>query len=83
MVNGKPVTVSLALGDRVECNTIFSWPFLQKIMTSIITDNNDLVIGLLGDQFSLEMMVPQRSKEAPKTSAGLRVSLPVAIKKTR
>ena len=28
MVNRKPVTVSLALGEGVACHTIFSWPFL-------------------------------------------------------
>ena len=31
VVNRKPVTASLALGEEVACNTIFSWPFLHKI----------------------------------------------------
>ena len=31
VVNGQPVTVSLALGEGVACNNIFSWPFLQTI----------------------------------------------------
>ena len=31
VVNGKPKTVSLALGEGVACNTIFSWSFLKKI----------------------------------------------------
>ena len=55
------------------CNTIFSWPFLKTIKSSILTDKNDLVSGLLGEQFKLEMMVPQRTKEALKTSEGLPV----------
>ena len=37
--------------------------------------------GLLGERFRLEMMVPQRSKESPKTSEVLPFSLPVAIQK--
>ena len=44
-----------------------------------MTKNNALVSGLLGEQFRMEMMVPQRSKEAPKTSEGLPVSFPVKI----
>ena len=44
-----------------------------------MTKNNALVDGLLGEQFRMEMIVPQRSKEAPKTSEGLPVSFPVSI----
>ena len=79
MVNVKPVTVSLALGEGVACNTIFSWPFLQKIKASIMTKNNALFSGILGEQFKMEMMVSQRSKEAPKKSEGLPVSLIISI----
>ena len=79
MVNGKPVTVFLAIAEGVSCNTIFSWPFLQTIKPSIVTKNNALVSGLLGETFRLEMMVLQRAKEAPKTSEGLPVSLQFSI----
>ena len=79
MVNGKPVTVSLAIVEGVAFNTIFSWPFLQTIKASIMIKDYDLVCGLLGEQFRLEMMVPQRAKEAPKTSEGLPVSFPFPI----
>ena len=79
VVNGKPATVSLALGEGMTCKTIFSWPFLQIIKASIITENNDLVSGLLVEQFRLEMMVPQREKESPKTSEGLSFSLAFSI----
>ena len=48
LVNGKPVTLSLALGEGVACNTIFSWPFLHKIKASFMDDKNSLVSGLLG-----------------------------------
>ena len=41
--------------------------------------NNDLVTGLLGNNFRLDMMVPQRSKKAPQKSEGLPVSLTVKI----
>ena len=68
VVNGKPVTVSLALGEGVACNTIFSWPFLQKIKASIVTNQNYLVRRILIEKFRLEMVVPQRAKESPKTS---------------
>ena len=44
-----------------------------------MTDNNALVSGLMGEQFRLEMMVPQRAKEPPKTSDGIPVSLPFSI----
>ena len=43
------------------------------------TKNNAFVRGILGDQFRLEMMVPQTAKEAPKISEGLPVSSPVSI----
>ena len=79
VVNGKPATVLLALGEGVAHNTIFSWPFLQTIKASITTKNNDLVSGLLGEQFRLEIIVPKISKEAPRTSEGLPVSSPVSI----
>ena len=62
-VNRKRVTFSLALGEGVPCNTIFSWPFLNTIKSSIINNNNALVSGILGEQFSLEIMFPQRDKE--------------------
>ena len=70
----KLVTVSLDIGEVMACNTIFSSQFLQTTKASMMTENNDLVIGLLGDQFRLDIMIPQRSKEAPKTSEGLIVS---------
>ena len=44
-----------------------------------MTDNNALVIRLLGEQFKLEKMVPKRAKESSKTSEGLPVSLPFSI----
>ena len=57
VVNRKPVTVSLTLGEGVACNTIFSWPFWQTIKASL-TKNNYLLIALLREQFRLEMMIP-------------------------
>ena len=47
VVNRKLVTVSLALGEGVAFNIIFSWPFLQIIKSSIMTYNNALVSGIL------------------------------------
>ena len=58
VVNGKPVTVSVTLVGGLACNTIFSWTFLQIIKASIITKNNYLVIGLLGEKLRREIMVP-------------------------
>ena len=83
VVNGKPMTVSLDLVEGVTRNTIFSWPFLQAIKASIMDKNNALVSGLLGEQFRMEMMVPQRAKESNKTSEGLPVSLPVSIQRKK
>ena len=79
MVNRKPVTVYLALGEGVACNTIFSWTFLQTIKSLIMNENNDLVGRLLGEQFKLDMMVPRRAREAIKISEGLPVSLPFQV----
>ena len=42
-----------------------------------MNDNNALLSGILVDQLNMDMMVPQRAKEAPKTSEGLPVSSPV------
>ena len=44
-----------------------------------MTENNELVSGILGEQFMMEMMVTQISKEAPKTPEGLPVSMLVSI----
>ena len=71
--------VSLSIREGVECNIIFSWPVLQTIKASIVLDNNNLVSGLLGEKFKLEMMVPKRAKEAPKKSERLPVLFPVSI----
>ena len=79
VVDRKRVTVSLALGEKVARKTTFSWPLLHTIKDSIMTNKNDLVIGILGEQFRLKMMVPQIYKEEPKTSKGLTVPLPVSI----
>ena len=79
MVNGKPVTVSLALGEWVACNTIFSWPFLKTSKASIMNEKNALVRGLLGEQFRMDMMVLQIAKEGTETSEVLPVSLPFSI----
>ena len=48
-----------------------------------MTNNNTLISGIFGDQFNLDMMVPQRSNEAPKTSEGLPVLFPVTIPETQ
>ena len=77
------MTVPLDIGEGVAYNTIFSWPFLQTIKASRTTEKNALVSGLLGEQFRLEMMVPQRAKEAPKTSERLPVLFPVVIQEKR
>ena len=38
VVNGKLVTVSIALGQEMAYNTIFAWPLLKTINSSIITE---------------------------------------------
>ena len=63
MVNVKPVTVSLAIGELVACNTILLWKFPQAIKASVMTKNNALVSEIMGEKFRLEMMVPQRANE--------------------
>ena len=66
MVKTQPVAVSLDLGEGLICNAMFSWSLLQTFMDSIRTDNNSLFSQLLEYQFKMEMMIPQRSKEATK-----------------
>ena len=63
VVNGKPGTVSPDLGEGATCNTIFSWPFLQTIKASIMTKNNDLVSGLLGEHFRLQIWFHKESRK--------------------
>ena len=55
---------------------------LQTIKASIMVKNNALISVLLEENFKMEMIFSQRSKESPKTSEGLPVSLPVAIPET-
>ena len=83
VVNGQLVTVYLALGEGVACNTTFSWPFMKTIKTLITTKNNALVSGIMGYQFKLDMMVPQRPKDQPKAPEGIPVSLSFAIPETQ
>ena len=73
MVFGKPVQVSLVLGEGVACNTILSCLFLKTIKASIMTKNNALVSGLLKENFKLVMVVPQISKESTKKIEGISV----------
>ena len=51
----------------------------ETIKAEIINKNNALVIGFLGEQFSMGIMVPQRAKESTKTPEGLSVSFPVSV----
>ena len=51
VVNGKPVKVSLTIVEGVTCNTIFPYLFLQTNNYLIMTKNNDLGSGLLGEHF--------------------------------
>ena len=83
MENVQLVIVSLTLGEVVVCNTIFAWTFLQTNKASIMTKNNSLFIVILGEKFKLNMMVPQRSQESPKSSEILPVLLTVTIPETK
>ena len=73
MVNVKPVTFSFTIGEGEAYNTIPSWTLLQTIKASTMTHKNALVSGILREKFKMDMMVPQKYKEAPKTSEGLPV----------
>ena len=48
-----------------------------------MTENNALVSVLLVEQLKMEMMVPQRSKEATNASEVIPVLLPVAFPETQ
>ena len=48
-----------------------------------MTKNNVLISVLLGEQFKMYIMVPQRFKETTKTPEELLVSLIVAIQETK
>ena len=56
---------------------------MKKIKASIITKNKNLISELPRYKFNMDTMVTQRSKEAPKTSERIPVSLPVIIPKTQ
>ena len=63
--NGKPVVITVALGERVATNTILSLPFLVAIKASILFESMTLVSGVLGDSYKIDMMVPLRADRAP------------------
>ena len=44
-----------------------------------MTENNNLVSGIIGEQLNLEMMLPQIYREAPNTSEVILVSFLVTI----
>ena len=73
MVNTQAVTVYFNLGEVLACNTIFLWPFLRTIKASILTENNALVSGFLGEQFNMDIMVPQIYRKSTNTSEGIPV----------
>ena len=62
--------------------TVFLWPFLQKIKSSIMTKCNSLFSGILGEKLNLEMMVTIIFREAKITPEGILVSLLVSIPET-
>ena len=82
LVKSQPVVLSIDFGELVTHITLSYHDFFWKMMVSILSYNNFLIIGLLGEYFKLEMMVPQRSKNATKASNGIMVSLPVYITKS-
>ena len=71
------------MNNRKQSPSPFLWPFMQKIKALIITNDNALVSGLLIDYFKLEIIVPKRDKESPKSSEGLPLSLPITITDTQ
>ena len=56
VVNAQLATVSLTLGERVAQNTIFSWPLMQTIKASTMTENKDLFSGILVDHLHIELL---------------------------
>ena len=48
-----------------------------------MTEKSNLVSGILGKKFKMEIIFPQISKEAPKASEVLPVSLSVVILETK
>ena len=73
-INGREVVVSFGLGKEVATNTILSWPFIQAIAGSILTESNTFVSGKLGEVLRMESIVPLRAETAP--------TVPKAVSKT-
>jgi hypothetical protein len=70
ILNGREVLVSLGLGKDVACNTILSWPFLQSLNASLITESQVVILGRLGAVLPYDNMVPLRANVAPANAAG-------------
>lgn len=71
VVNGREVLITLGLGKNVACNSIISWPFMQSLKASLITDSKVLILGLIGAVLPYENMVPLRANVAPANAAGV------------
>ena len=70
VINGREVRVSLGLGQNVACNTILSWPFLQSLNASMITESQVVILGRLGAVLPYDNMVPMQANVAPANAAG-------------
>ena len=70
VINGQAVHVSFGLGQNVACNTILSWPFLQALNASIVTESRVVILGRLGAALPYENMVPLRANVAPANAVG-------------
>lgn len=73
-VNGQQVLLSLGLGN-FGIKTLFSYPFLKSIRSTIMLESSTLVIGLLRTAFQMVIKQPERAATAPSATEGVPVAL--------
>ena len=66
--------ISLGLGD-FGIQTLFSFPFIKKIQSTIVLEIGTVVSGLLGSTFKLTIKRPDIIETEPSVSKGIPVAL--------
>ena len=74
MVNGAQLYISLGLGN-FGIKTLFSYPLLKALKSTILLESGTLISGLLGEAFKLTIKKPDPIGEAPTICKGIPMAL--------
>ena len=73
-IDGQQLLISLGLGD-FGVKTLFSYPFLKYIESSILLESNTLVSGALGESFKLTIKRPEMPYAAASAPEEITLAL--------